>query len=264
MRASVCCVLIALCAALAGCGRGPARPQPAPDPDPDVAPPLVFERRSDEAQVRAADFSILFVGNSHTSGHNLPKLVCDMIRFRHPKKSTCSHVVGVAFLEDAPRTPECRAEIESRPWKHVVLQAQKISVSGKQEYSRAEGIELAKLAKDRGATVHFFCEWGLQGVPDNGPRQEKVYRAMAAEAGARVAAVNRAWDAALAARPDLPLYEFDGNHQSATGAFLTAAYLYGAITGESPAPLGAFPYDAVSAGDRAFLANAAATALAKP
>ncbi len=264
MRASICCFLVVLCAALAGCGRGPARPHPVPDPEADVAPPLVIDRRSDAAQVRAADVSILFVGNSHTSGHNLPKLVSDMIRFRHPEKTTYSHVVSVAFLEDAARTPACREEIESRPWKFVVLQAQKISVSGKHEYSRAEGIELAKLAKGRGATVHFFCEWGLQGVPDNGPRQEKVYHEMATEAGARVAAVNRAWDAALAARPELPLFEFDGNHQSATGAFLTAAYLYGALSGESPAPLGAFPYDAVSADDRAFLANAAATALAKP
>lgn len=221
-----------------------------------------FVNRSDPEKVRAADVSILFVGNSHTSMHDVPKLVCDMIRFRHPQKTTYSHVVSVNFLEDAATNPACREEIDTRPWKFVVLQAQKISASGKHDYSRAEGIELAKLAKARAASVFFYCEWGLRDVPDNGPRQEKVYRAMADEAAASVATVNRAWDTALAVRPDLPLYEADGNHQSATGAFLTAAYLCGKLTGESPLALATFPYPTVSEGDRAVLAEAAAKACA--
>jgi hypothetical protein len=221
-----------------------------------------FVVRSDPEKVRAADVSILFVGNSHTSMHNVPNLVCDMIRFRHPQKTTYAHVVSVNFLEDAATNPVCREEIETRPWKFVVLQAQKISASGKHDYSRAEGIELAKLAKARGASVFFYCEWGLRDVPDNGTRQEKVYRAMAGEAGVSIAAVNRAWDAALAVRPDLPLYESDGNHQSATGAFLTAAFLCGKLTGESPLTLAAFSSQVVSEADRAVLAEAAAKALA--
>ena len=65
---------------------------------------------------------------------------------------------------------------------------------------------------------------------------------------------------ALAERPDLQLYEHDGNHQSVVGAFLTAAVLYAAITGESPEPLAGFPYPAVSADDRAFLTATAARA----
>jgi len=41
---------------------------------------------SDVEQVRAADYSILFVGNSHTMMHDMPGLVGKMIRFRHPDK----------------------------------------------------------------------------------------------------------------------------------------------------------------------------------
>jgi hypothetical protein len=87
---------------------------------------------------------------------------------------------------------------------------------------------------------------------------------MAVEAGVGVAAVNRAWDIALAARPEMPLHDSDGNHQSPTGAFLTAAFLYGRLTGESPADLAVFPYDPVAPADRVFLADAAAKALAEP
>lgn len=247
------------------CDRPPAQTNPPTNPSDIVAAAgLGVDGRSDVEKVRTADYSILFVGNSHTSSHNLPNLVCEMIQFRHPGKTTYSHALSVAFLEDVERIPGCREEIESRPWKFVVLQAQKISVSGKQEYSRKEGIEFAKLAKNRGASVHFYCEWGLKDVPDNGPRQEKVYTEMAAEAGVKVAPVNRAWDLALAVRPEMPLYEFDGNHQSATGAFLTAAFLYAKLTGENPAPLAAFPFKDVNEADRAFLAEAAATAAGKP
>ena len=251
----------ALFALVAGCGREPAAGPPGVTPG---GPSLGAGGRSDAEKVRAADVSILFVGNSHTSSQNLPELVCEMIRFRHPEKTTYAHVVGVGFLEDVERTPACREEIETRPWKFVVLQAQKISVSGRHEYPRTAGVETAKRAKARGATVYFFCEWGLKGVPDNGPRQEKVYREMAADAGVGVALVNRAWDVALDARPDTPLHAPDGNHQTATGAFLTAAYLCGKITGESPAALAAFPFEGVSAADRAFLAEAAAKALSVP
>lgn len=218
---------------------------------------------SDPDKARSSDVSILFVGNSHTGSHDLPNLVCKMIQFQHPEKTTYSHVIGVAFLEDVARNPMVQDEIKSRPWKHVVLQAQKISVSGKQEYSRKEGIDIAKLAKGRGAAVVFYPEWGLKGVAGDGPRQEKVYIEMAREAGVTVAPVARAWDLALAARPELPLHDADGNHQSTTGAFLTACVLCGRITGESPAPLAGFPYPHVNEADRKFLAETAAKAIAQ-
>jgi hypothetical protein len=101
-------------------------------------------------------------------------------------------------------------------------------------------------------------------VKDDGAKQERVYRQMAEAAGVRVARVGRAWDIALAARPNLSLHDSDGNHESQTGAFLTACVLAGSITGESPAPLWAFDYAPVGEGDRRFLAEAAAKALAEP
>src|SRR4051812_44458697 len=53
---------------LAGCAnRPPTAPGGQPDPE----------------SVRAADYSVLFVGNSHTTGHDLPTLVCKLIQFRH-------------------------------------------------------------------------------------------------------------------------------------------------------------------------------------
>jgi hypothetical protein len=217
---------------------------------------------SDAEKVRSADVSILFVGNSHTAMHDLPDLVCGMIRFRRPGQTVYAHYVPVGFLEDVARNPKCRDEIESRPWKHVVLQGQKISASGRFDYSRKEGIDIARLAKDRGAEVVFYPEWGLKGVDGDGARQEKVYREMAHDAGVGVAPVARAWDLAAAARPDLPLHAGDGNHQSSLGAFLTACVLFGRLTGDDPAALASYPYPADEA-DREFLAATAAKATSR-
>lgn len=211
--------------------------------------------------MKAADYSILFVGNSHTAMYDIPGLVAKMIRHRHPEKTVLTRTLGVAFLDDAANLPTHKEEVTNRPWKQVVLQAQKISMSGKFEYSRAEGIELAKAGKARGADVVFYAEWGLRGVDGDGAKQEKVYQEMAAASGTRVACVRRAWEKALVEQPDLPLYAADGNHQAELGAFLTAAVLFGVLTGESPAVLADFPYLNTDAATRKLLTDAAAEAV---
>ncbi len=245
--------LAAFVVLLAGCGQKPGVPVSL----------VSAGSQSDPDKVREADISVLFVGNSHTSYHNLPDTVCKMIQFRHPDRRVYAHVVTVGFLEEVARDPRCKEEIETQPWKFVVLQAQKISVSGKFDYSRQEGIDIAKFAKARGATVFFFSEWGLRAVAGDGARQEKVYQEMARAAEVNVTAIGRAWDLALAERPEMPLHDGDGNHQSAVGAFLTACVLFGHLTGESPAPLASFEYGEMNEADRKFLADMAAKVLAE-
>lgn len=216
---------------------------------------------SDDADLARADYSVLFIGNSHTLYHELPLLVARMIEFRHPGKKVVTLTVGCAFLEDAAKNPACIKEIKERPWKHVVLQAQKISMSGKFNYSQAEGIEMAKLARERKASAIYYAEWGLRGVAGDGERQANVYREMAKESGASVAPVAKAWDLALAKDASLPLHSIDGNHQSEVGAFLTACVLYGQITGESPLELAKFDYKPADAKTRKMLAECADAAL---
>jgi hypothetical protein len=208
------------------------------------------------------DFGILFVGNSHTAG-DLTQFVGDMIRSQNPQKTLATQVIPVAFLDDLARDPSCRKEIETGKWKYLILQAQKISVSGKHSYSRKEGIDIAKFARARGIKVIFYPEWGLKGVAGDGKRQEKVYREMARDAGVDFAPVALAWDLALAEQPKLPLHGPDGNHQTQVGAFLTACVLYGTITGESPKRLASLDTPTPDEKVRTFLASMADKAIAQ-
>ena len=115
--------------------------------------------------------------------------------------------------------------------------------------------------KPAARAVFFFAEWGRKGVVDDGPKTEKIYGEMAAAAGVRVARVGRAWDLALAGRPELPLHDSDGNHESAPGTFLTACVLCGELTGESPADRTSLTPSEIAERDRKFLAAMAAKAL---
>lgn len=225
-----------------------AASQPVPPPKPDD---------DDDELVKSADVSVLWFGNSHTAFHDVPELVGRMIRFKHPNKKYAQRYIGCGFLEDAASNPNSKKDIERVPWKFVVLQAQKISMSGLHKYSQKEGVMLAKASKAKGAAALFFSEWGRRDVKNDGVVQESIYQEMADAAGVRVAPVGRAWDVALAEKPSLPLYADDGNHESPVGAFLTAAVFYSFFTDSDPAELSSFEYPSATKEDRIIMANAA-------
>jgi hypothetical protein len=243
---------------LGGCRIDPVKTAP----DIDLSDIEKGSQRSDLEKVTKADYSILFVGNSHTTIHNIPGLVSQMIKFMDRKKEVYTYTLSVGFLRDALNNKYIPEEIDTRPWKFVVLQAQEISQSGKYNYSQKEGIDLAKRARAKNADVIYYAEWGIRGLAGHGERQENVYLTMAKASGARVAAVGRAWDLAMTQDPALMLHAGDNNHQNPRGAFLTACVLYSAITGKDPTPLAQFPYEHAYDHERKFLANTAAMVFA--
>lgn len=244
-----------------GCSCSPTPPVPSESAYQNTSHSVALDTAADE--LKQYDYRLLFIGNSHTSFHNVPNLVCQMIEHVQPGKKARAAVIGVAFLDDTARDDRTQRQLERHVWQQVILQAQKISMSGKFHYSTREGIALAQQAQANHAEALFYAEWGMQGVANDGPRTEAIYQTMATDAKARVARVGRAWDIALAKRPNMPLYSGDGNHQSATGAFLTACVLCGAITGADVSSLATFPYLNLSAAERERLAACAAEALAE-
>jgi hypothetical protein len=233
--------------AILGCGGDQTASRP---PNPSLTPTARVEFQD-------ADISVLYFGNSHTSLHDVPGRGERMILFRRPSKTCFTRYIPCGFLDDSNHRPDMLEAIQKHPWKYVVLQAQKISSSGKYRYSQKEGIALAKAAKDRGANVYYFSEWGRRDVPRDGVVQESIYQEMADAAGVHIAPVGRAWDLALERKPSLPLHDPDGNHQSSLGAFLTGCVFYGLFTDSDPLELVDFEYPIASKEDRRIMATAA-------
>lgn len=172
--------------------------------------------------VAKADLNILYLGNSHTGFHDLPGTIEKLLRFRSPERTIGTHMVMISHLEDAYHNSHVMQVLETRPWNCVVLQAQKISMSGKFIYSNQEGIDIARKARERGAKVFFFSEWAREGVEGERERTERIYAEMSDASGATLIPVGQAWERVHSETPSLRLHADDGNHQSSLGALLTA------------------------------------------
>jgi len=241
-------LILALGLALCGCGGGggasasSAPPPPAPT---------------------AADVTLLFMGNSHTSVNDIPGMVAAMVSAARPGKAVQSEEApGWMFLDERAADAASLERLQARRWSFVVLQAQKYSSSGLFEYSIDGAVALAHLARTVGAIPILFPEWPRRDIPET-QRIYDLHVSIARREPACVAPIGQAWDLALARHPGLVLHAPDGNHSAPAGAFLAALMIATTMTGMPPDMLPELPQFGVDADTQAKLrAVAAETALA--
>lgn len=178
---------------------------------------------------------ILFLGNSHTSNHDVPKMVKNLLLSDKAHRQVETQVILGGHLEDIYNNAVTLPAIRNGRFTHVVLQAQKISMSHQFDYSKKEGIMLAKEAERYGARAIFFSEWPRRGI-DETRYIYNIYAGMANKSGAEVAATGHAWDMALQREPKLELWATDGNHSALPGAYLAALTIYFVIAGPQSSP----------------------------
>jgi hypothetical protein len=177
-----------------------------------------------------ADIKILFLGNSHTAVTEIPTTVARILNQRQSHKKVMAHYLSGAFLDvflEGSRTEQIIKQVK---WDIVVLQGQKISSSGKYIYSTDAAEKLSLLAKESGAQVILFCEWGrFMSALENDPgkigetqRIQKIYQQIADKTGATIAPVGLVWETAKQKSPTWHLHASDGNHANDRGGFLTS------------------------------------------
>ncbi len=194
-----------------------------------------FRIDSERVSRAEADLSVLFIGNSHTSTHDVPLRFAALVRAdMSGAKVFTKTCTSSPFLVDHANNAKTLEAIDNGPWDYVVLQAQKYSTTGKYHYPYDATIKLSKLAKQQGAQVIMFPEWGRQGNPDEAQRVHQLHHEIAEITGAHVAPVGLAWDRAQATHPGIHFHQDDGNHASPIGAYLTACVLYATMTGRNP------------------------------
>lgn len=195
----------------------------------------------------AADITMLFMGNSHTSVNNIPAMVAAMVRAGKPAKTVAATEAPTwIHLEERASDATSLALLQSQRWSYVILQAQNYSLSGQTFYPTAGAEKLVRLSRQAGALPVLFPEWPRVGIAETQIIYDK-YVSIAMKEPACVPPIPQAFDLARARLPAITLHNADGNHSAPAGAFLASLILYATITGASPSGLPALAITDVDA-----------------
>ena len=188
---------------------------------------------SAKAGAAEAEYSVLLIGNSHSSRANLPDLLQQLLETDAGSSAKVKAVGHWSFLAERLEDQETQKMLESRRWTHVVLQAQKYSTSGQYTYPTDAAEEWIRRSRRVGAQPILFPEWARLDRVEEGARIHRLHTEIAAREPACVAPIGLAWEIMFDTNSDIRLHDRDGNHANRTGALLTAYVLYAAITGRS-------------------------------
>lgn len=192
---------------------------------------------------------LLFIGNSYTYYHDLPKMVYEIAKSQKKKLSVKSVTKGGEKLSGHLKNQKLRDMLTSQKWDFVVLQEQSSTPAKPTEVVMAESYPAAKsldslihIGSPNAKTI-FYMTWGHKyGTThkiDNYPlaytyegMQERIktsYLEMTYQNNARCAPVGMAWQRVRAERPDYQLYTSDLSHPSTLGTYLAANVIYATI-----------------------------------
>jgi hypothetical protein len=178
---------------------------------------------------------VLFIGNSFTYYHDLPKMVAELAKAgKQPKLIHERETPGGCALEKHWKDCKALAKIQSRKWDFVVLQDHCQAALLKRDSMFDHGKKLDAEIKNQGAKTIMYMTWALQNKPADQPTITEAYLDLSKELKAKVAPVGNAWEAAIKADGKLGLHEKDRKHPNATGTYLAACVFYATIYGKSP------------------------------
>ena len=194
---------------------------------------------------------LLFVGNSYTYYHDLPKMVYEIAKSQNRKLSVHSITKGGEKLKGHLANPKLRKMLLTQHWDFVVLQEQSSTPAKQTEVVMAESYPAAKsldslihIGSPKAQTI-FYMTWGHKyGTThqiDNYPlaytyegMQERIktsYLEMTYQNNAICAPVGMAWQRVREQRSDYQLYTSDLSHPSVLGTYLAANVIYTTIFG---------------------------------
>jgi hypothetical protein len=206
---------------------------------------------------RGNGLSVLFIGNSLTYTENVPALVEGLA---HAARLDRIRVAAVAFpdysLEDHWNRGEALDSIDRGTWDAVVLQQGPSSLPTSQTHLREWAGRFAERIRAAGGRPALYMVWPPVGGSWDGV--VAAYTDAASASDAALLPAGRAWQAVLAAHPEIPLYGPDQFHPSRAGAYLAALVIFGGLADRTTAGLTQQrPIDGLSAGVSETLERAA-------
>jgi hypothetical protein len=205
---------------LFGCGCGD-EPETGSDP-------AAFAAKRAEALQAAPGIDVLFIGNSYTFSHSLPKVLEQIATATAGGPVFRTKMVAHPdyTLEQHWQLGEAAAAIAEGGWEFVVLQGHSLSTLEARGRLYRFARRYAPLIKESGARPVFFMTWARRGRPEMMQTIGPAYAAIAEELGAVLVPAGLAWLTSAEQRPDIHLHHADGSHPSPAGSYLAAAMFY--------------------------------------
>ena len=196
-------------------------------------------QRAPGADGASGPLRVLFIGNSYTYSHDMPRMVQQLAAAAGERRPLQFEMEtpGGESLEGHWKKGAALQKIRRGGWDLVVLQEQSLRpIEGPDlmhEYARLFDAEIRKA----GARTVFYLTWARKHMPDRQGDYNAAYLAIGRELAALVAPAGMAWARAAAENPACLLYEDDKSHPRPVGAYLTACVFYATFYGRSPAGL---------------------------
>ncbi|HUS92669.1 MAG TPA: hypothetical protein VM695_12505 [Phycisphaerae bacterium] len=204
---------------------------------------------------------VLFVGNSYTFCNDLPGTLARLAGAAEPPTviEVDSSVRGGWSLQQHWAAGEAARRIREGGWDVVVLQDKSTGPidSPGPESMKLHAAKFDEKIRLAGARTVLYMTWARQHRREMIETLAREYDARAAELGATVAPVGRAWQAAFAAGGGLVLHVEDQSHPNQHGTYLAACVFYAVLTGRDPRGLPNGGLTDVPDADAAFLQRVA-------
>jgi hypothetical protein len=182
--------------------------------------------------------TVLFIGNSFTSGNNLAHLVEALSMISGPALYTEAVAPGGKDLVWHSTSPQTLKVLDSRHWDYVVLQdCSGAALSPYEQWFERGTTAMAKLLKERHLKPILFMTWADLGRKKDQYKISYEYKKAAARLNAKLAPVGDAWLKVLLRHPKIRLHAEDNHHAAPAGTLLTAYVFLHLLQGHSEQPL---------------------------
>lgn len=183
---------------------------------------------------------VLFVGNSYTYFWNLPQTVALMAENKNIDLTTRQSTAGGSTWGQHWRGEKQLNTlniIEDGDFDIVIIQNHSMRSIEAPDSMMHYGKLLAEVIRKSGAQPYLYMTWAREWNPLMQKTITEKYLELGKLIDAKVIPIGLAWQRARELRPDFPLYDEDGSHQSTLGTYLSACVFFGALANQSPVGL---------------------------
>ena len=171
---------------------------------------------------------LLFIGNSHTYYNDMPL----MVQRRATDEGFDCHITMIAhggwYLAQHAEEPDVRFNILYGGYDYVILQEYGQPFAPEQKFAGAVRT-LNEWIREAGSTPILYETWAAKEKPEDQEHINEVYRKIAKQIDAPVAAAGENWWGYQESWPNLEMYDPDGEHASAHGSNFAAKYIWETI-----------------------------------